>query len=76
MTIDGIDNCLAEACLMRQAHAYLAEVRGQPVCFRPLALARAELWGDKLSQPETRMSAWVTMRDLEQQTRREWARWS
>jgi len=74
MTIDGIDNCLAEACMMRQMHAFISSVRGQPARFRPLALARAELWASDLGQPETRMQAWVTMRDLDMQTRKEWER--
>ena len=71
MTIIGLDNCLAEACMMRQMHAYIAEVRGQPVRFRPLALARAELWASDLGQPETRMQRWVTMRDIVEQSREE-----
>ncbi len=67
-----LDDGLAEACMMRAAHLYICEVRGIPVRFRPLAMARAELWADRLSQPETRLQAWVTMDDLEQQTRKEW----
>ena len=74
MTITGLDNCLAEACMMRQAHAFISAIRGQPARFRPLALARAELWASDLGQPETRMQRWVTMRDLEMQTREEWTR--
>ena len=74
MTITGLDNCLAEACMMRQAHAFISAIRGQPACFRPLALARAELWALDLGRPETRMQAWVTMRDIVEQTREEWTR--
>ena len=69
--IAALDDGLAEACMMRQAKAYIAQVRGFEPSFRPLALARAEVWADRLSQPETRLAAWVTMAHIAEQTREE-----
>ena len=39
-----------------------------------MARARAWLWASDLGQPETRMQAWVTMRDIVEQSREEWTR--
>lgn len=39
-----------------------------------MARARAWLWAFDLGQPETRMQAWVTMRDIVEQSREEWTR--